>query len=146
MPARKIRVDIHDHDGNRFSISLEGHVTREKVLQILDLVELLGGAPITVSEPKRKLPQELTKFEKVIEVIERRFPVGWFSSRDVQTAYEELYKTGLSISTSSTYLSRLASKGILLHTRSSTGWRYKLKRDLNIQSATYSSSSSYLQP
>ncbi|MBS7643519.1 hypothetical protein KEJ26_02900 [Candidatus Bathyarchaeota archaeon] len=144
MPARKIRVDIHDHDGNHFSISLEGHVTREKVLQILDLVELLGGAPITVSESRRKLPQELTKFEKVIEVIERRFPVGWFSSRDVQTAYEELYKTGLSLSTSSTYLSRLVSKGILLHTRSSTGWRYKLKRDLNIQSTTYSSS--YLQP
>lgn len=144
MPARKIRVDIHDHDGNHFSISLEGNVTREKVLQILDLVELLGGAPITVSESRRKLPQELTKFEKVIEVIERRFPVGWFSSRDVQTAYEELYKTGLSLSTSSTYLSRLVSKGILLHTRSSTGWRYKLKRDLNIQSTTYSSS--YLQP
>lgn len=144
MPARKIRVDIHDYDGNHFSISLEGHVTREKVLQILDLVELLGGAPITVVESQRKLPEELTKFEQVIEVIEKRFPVGWFSSRDIQATYEELFKTNLSISTSSTYLSRLVNKGVLLHTRSSTGWRYKMKRGLDVQATTRSTS--YLQP
>ena len=45
MPARKIRVELFDSDGNRYTIAFEGQVTRDKALRLLDLVELLGGAP-----------------------------------------------------------------------------------------------------
>ena len=45
MPARKMRVELFDSDGNRYTIAFEGQVTRDKALRLLDLVELLGGAP-----------------------------------------------------------------------------------------------------
>ena len=45
MPARKMRVELFDNDGNRYTIAFEGQVTRDKALRLLDLVELLGGVP-----------------------------------------------------------------------------------------------------
>ena len=45
MPARKMRVELFDSDGNRYTIAFEGQVTRDKALRLLDLVELLGGTP-----------------------------------------------------------------------------------------------------
>jgi hypothetical protein len=43
MPARKMRVEVFDDDENRYPITFQGQVTREKVLSIFDVVELLGG-------------------------------------------------------------------------------------------------------
>ena len=45
MPARKMRVELFDSEGNRYTIAFEGQVTRDKALRLLDLVELLGGMP-----------------------------------------------------------------------------------------------------
>jgi hypothetical protein len=45
VPARKMRVELFDSDGNRYTIAFEGQVTRDKALRLLDLVELLGSAP-----------------------------------------------------------------------------------------------------
>ena len=37
MPARKMRVELFDSEGNRYSISFEGQVTRDKAVRLLDL-------------------------------------------------------------------------------------------------------------
>ncbi|MQY62308.1 hypothetical protein GH146_03345 [archaeon] len=42
MPTKKIRVEIFNN-GDRYTITFEGQVTRDKALRLLDLVELLGG-------------------------------------------------------------------------------------------------------
>ena len=43
MPARKMRVELFDNEGNRYTVAFEGQITRDKALRLLDLVELLGG-------------------------------------------------------------------------------------------------------
>lgn len=45
MPAKKMRVEVFDGGGNRYTITFDGQVTREKALRLLDIVELLGGMP-----------------------------------------------------------------------------------------------------
>jgi hypothetical protein len=45
LPVRKMKVEVYDESGNRYVISFEGRVTREKALKIFDMVELLGGIP-----------------------------------------------------------------------------------------------------
>ena len=55
MPARKIRVELFDSDGNRYTIAFEGQVTRDKALRLLDLVELLGGAPSEGPNCRRRI-------------------------------------------------------------------------------------------
>jgi hypothetical protein len=127
MPARKVRVDLIDTEGNRYSISFEGQVTRDKALRLLDLVELLGGMPGGGNPGSGYMApgNELSKYDKVRVIVQRHFPVVWFSSREVQSVYEQELKEPISLSTVATYLSRLAAKGIILRTGSSNNLRYK---------------------
>ena len=128
MPARKMRVELFDSDGNRYTIAFEGQVTRDKALRLLDLVELLGGAPGEgqLSSAGTALPNKVfSRFEKVQLVIQKNFPLIWFSSKDIQSVYEQELKEPVSLSTVSTYLSRMATKGMLLRTGGSNNLKYK---------------------
>ncbi len=128
MPARKIRVELFDSDGNRYTIAFEGQVTRDKALRLLDLVELLGGVPgegPTVSTGAAMPIKSLSRFEKVQLVIQKNFPLIWFSSKDIQSIYEQELKEPVSLSTISTYLSRMASKGLLMRTGGPNSLKYK---------------------
>ncbi|MGA3288736.1 MAG: hypothetical protein ABSD42_00655 [Candidatus Bathyarchaeia archaeon] len=128
MPARKIRVELFDSDGNRYTIAFEGQVTRDKALRLLDLVELLGGAPgegPTIGAGASSPNHMLSRFEKVQLVIQKSFPLIWFSSKDIQSVYEQELKEPVGLSTVSTYLSRMTSKGILLRTGGANNLKYK---------------------
>ncbi len=128
MPARKMRVELFDSDGNRYTIAFEGQVTRDKALRLLDLVELLGGAPSegpAVNSGTALPSRVLSRFEKVQLVVQKSFPLVWFSSRDIQSVYEQELKEPVGLSTVSTYLSRMAGKGLLLRTGGSNNLKYK---------------------
>ena len=137
MPARKMRVELFDSDGNRYTIAFEGQVTRDKALRLLDLVELLGGAPgenpTAITGPVLQ-NRVLSRFEKVQMVIQKNFPLIWFSSKDIQSVYEQELKEPVGLSTVSTYLSRMAGKGMLLRTGGPNNLKYKTAS--NIPQAT----------
>ena len=125
MPARKMKVDVFDTGGNRYSITFEGQVTRDKALRLLEIVELLGGMP--GGNPAESKPvSEMGKQDKVRLLVERNFPLVWFSSKEAQTLYESELKEPISLSTVSTYLSRLADRGFLLKTSTSNRKRYRM--------------------
>jgi len=129
MPAKKMRVELFDSEGNRYTIAFEGQVTREKALRLLDLVELLGGMPEGGTGPRVNTAtssSELSRYEKVRMVLQKNFPVVWFSSREVQTVYEQELKEPIGISTISTYLSRMATKGILMRAGAANNLKYKV--------------------
>jgi len=121
-----MRVEIFDADGNRYVVTLEGQITREKALKLLDLVELLGGIP-TTSNSSFQLPTiQMSKYDKIRFLINRHFPLVWFSSREIQTAYEEEFKEPISLSTVATYLARLSKRGFLTRTGTSNRLRYRM--------------------
>ena len=124
-----MRIEVFDSEGNKYTISLEGNISREKAIKILDLVELLGGIPS--SNPiLADSSQKITKIEKVKMLIEKRFPIIWFSSREVQEAYENEFREPVSLSTISTYLSRLADRGFLMVNSNSRTKRYKMVTEI----------------
>jgi len=129
MPARKMRVELFDSEGNRYTVAFEGQITRDKALRLLDLVELLGGmseeAP-TVQGKSGLAAVSSSRLERVRSVIQKSFPLVWFSSKDVQSIYEQELKEPVSLSTVSTYLSRMTDKGFLLRTGSSNNLKYKI--------------------
>jgi len=129
MPAKKMRVELFDTEGNRYTIAFEGHITREKAIRILDIVELLGGMPgdEMSSEGGRAISDnEFSKFAKVRLVVQKSFPLVWFSSRDVQSAYEQELKEPIKLSTVSTYLARLVKKTLLIRTGDSNRLKYRV--------------------
>jgi hypothetical protein len=132
MPARKMRVELFDNDGNRYTVAFEGQITRDKALRLLDLVELLGGmpneGPSTGNAPVAR--NTASRFEKVQTVIQKSFPLIWFASKEIQSVYEQELKEPISLSTVSTYLSRMASKGLLLRTGTGNNLKYKAAPNL----------------
>jgi len=125
MPAKKMRVEVFDGGGNRYSITFEGQVTREKALRLLEIVELLGGMPGVPSGESQPIA-DLSKHDKVRFLVGRNFPIVWFSSKDVQNLYEKELKEPISLSTVSTYLSRMADRGILAKSSASNKRRYRI--------------------
>ena len=137
MPARKMRVELQDGEGNRYTIAFEGQITRDKALRLLDLVELLGGVPsegTTLNSAASSTNRALSRFEKVHLVIQKSFPLIWFSSKDIQSVYEQELKEPVSLSTVSTYLSRMTTKGILFRTGTANNLKYRTAS--NIAQAT----------
>jgi len=134
MPARKMRIELFDSEGNRYSIAFEGQITRDKAVRLLDLVELLGGAslgsPANTNTNTQASPNDQSKFEKVRMVAQKQFPLVWFSSREIQNAFEQECKQPISLSTVSTYLTRLAGKGILSKMGPPNSLKYKLAPNL----------------
>ncbi|MEM2280392.1 MAG: hypothetical protein QXZ68_00165 [Candidatus Bathyarchaeia archaeon] len=132
MPARKMRIEVFDGEGNKYSIAFEGNITREKALRLLDLVELLGGVS---SNPEAGLSanfvNDSSKYDKILAIIQRHFPVIWFSSKDVQVVYEQEFKQPISLSTVATYLSRMVSRGLLVKSGSSNRIKYKVSPNLS---------------
>lgn len=125
MPAKKMRVEVFDGGGNKYTVTFDGEVTRDKALRLLDIVELLGGMP-SVSPSQSETISELPKLEKARLIVQRHFPIIWFSSKDVQSVYEQEYKEPIALSMVSTYLTRMAQRGILMKTGLSNSKRYRI--------------------
>jgi hypothetical protein len=129
MPARKMRVELFDSEGNRYTVAFEGQITRDKALRLLDLVELLGGMPGEgVSPGAANVPVigSSSRFDKVRGVVQKSFPLVWFSSKEIQSFYEQELKEPIGLSTVSTYLSRMATKGLLVRSGGANDLKYRI--------------------
>ena len=71
----------------------------------------------------------MTKSERVRLTIEKHFPLTWFSSREIQYAYEEEYNP-IRLSTVSTYLSRYTNRGFLVRNGQGKRVRHKLLTEI----------------
>jgi len=87
---------VFDGGGNRYTITFEGNVTREKALRLLDLIELLGGMP-SVNPNFEETTSAHSKFDKLRSMLEKHFPIVWFSSKDAQLVYEQELKEPISL-------------------------------------------------
>ena len=119
---RRVRVEFHDEDGTKYTIAAEGKLSRQKVMKIMDLMELADGETIDIAEP----PADTTTFiGKLIDMIETTFPGVEFSSSDIAGTFEEKYNQPIPLSTVATYLSRLVDRNILKRQKFGNSWVYR---------------------
>jgi hypothetical protein len=94
---------------------------------------LLGGMPSegpTSGAGNVLTSNNMSRFEKVRLVLQKSFPLVWFSSKDVQTIYEQELKEPISLSTVSTYLARMTNRGLLLRAGESNNLKYKVASNI----------------
>ena len=121
-PLRKrVKVEFQDDKGTKYSLAVEGRISREKVLKIMDLMELVEGND-TMEEPT---PNESSVFGRVFKIIETSYLGKEFSSADIAREYEDLYGQPIALSTVSTYLSRFTEKGTLKRQKFGNSWVYR---------------------
>ncbi len=120
MAKKRIRIDMEDSDGARYDIKLEGNVTRDKVLKIFEMMDLMN-----IEEE-----QEVTNMDsvgsKIWNIIDKFFPIGKFTSTNILEKYEDEYNEPVKLSVISTYLSRFSTKGRVNRTRTGREWTYQI--------------------
>jgi len=119
MAKKRIRIDMEDTDGARYDIKLEGNVTREKVLKIFEMMDLMN-----IEEE-----QDTTNIDsigsKIWHIIDKFFPMGKFTSTNILEKYEDEYNEPVKLSIISTYLSRFSTKGKIDRIRTGREWTYQ---------------------
>lgn len=125
MPRRRVKIEFEDADGSKYALSLQGGVSREKVLKILDLVELISSG---VNDKEEQTRTSNTSVSRLHQLIDNKFPLGAFTSGDLLEAYEDQYNRSVKLSTVSTYLSRMSDHGTLRRHRVGSSWSYRRNR------------------
>jgi len=118
MKQKRIRIDVQDKDGAKYDFKIEGNVTKEKVLKIFELMDL-----INIEEDQA--PNLDSVGGKIWGVIENSFPTGKFTSSTVLEKYEDEYNEPIKLSVVSTYLARFATKNKIERTRVGREWSYQ---------------------
>jgi hypothetical protein len=121
MTRKRIRIDLEDSEGAKYNLSLEGNVTREKMLKIFELMNL-----INIEEPERDTTQLDSIGAKIWNVIDKNFPIGKFTSSIILEKYEDEYEQPIKLSIISTYLSRFTIKGKVSREKQGKEWAYQI--------------------
>jgi len=118
---KRIKIELEDEEGTRYTLALDGKVSREKLMKAMDMLEVMD-VPL---EHSIRRPDEGTFFGRVQAVLETTFAAGDFSSSDVARELEDRYNQPVKLSTVSTYLARLADKQYIKRERFGNSWVYR---------------------
>lgn len=137
---RKIKIEFEDAEGSKYNLSLDGDISKNKILKVYELMESLntldGGQfeensasdAKDIGKANSRSRESLSSVgSKIWYVVENKFPSSTFTSSDVQEMYEEEYKESMRLDAVATYLSRYFNKGKLIRNRKGgKEWVYKI--------------------
>jgi predicted transcriptional regulator len=138
--SKKIKIEFEDADGSRYNLSLDGVISKNKILKVYELMETLnapGGTPYTENDNRHRndlthdgtgAGNRLTSVgSKIWYIVENKFHNTTFTSTDIQEMYEEEYKESMRLDAIATYLSRYVNKGKLVRNKKGgKEWVYKI--------------------
>ena len=119
MAKKRIRIDMEDSDGAKYDIKLEGNVTREKVLKIFEMMDLMN------IEEEQEINNIDSIGAKIWHIVDKFFPMGKFTSTNILEKFEDEYNEPVKLSVISTYLSRFSTKGKINRVRTGREWTYQ---------------------
>jgi hypothetical protein len=118
---KRIKIEVEDEEGTRYTLALEGKVSRDKLMKAVDMLEIMD-VPMDHSY---RAPDQGTFLGKMMTLLETEFAAGDFSSSDVARGLEEKYNQPVKLSTVSTYLARLTDKQYIKRERFGNSWVYR---------------------
>jgi len=118
---KRIKIELEDEEGTKYTLALEGTVSRDKLMKAMDMLEIMD-VPL---DHAPRVPDQGTFFGKVQTLLETTFAAGDFSSTDVAREFEDKYGQPVKLSTISTYLARLADKQYIKREKFGNSWVYR---------------------
>ena len=146
---KRFKIELEDAEGSKYNLSLEGNVSKEKIMKIVEFMDLINiesnsesngnNENEIYSRSNRVIPASVG--DKIWSIVESKFPYGGFTSTDILELYEDQYNEPIKLSIISTYLSRYAERGRLIRTRQGKEWVYKMTKQQPMQAQPASSAS-----
>ena len=122
MNQKRIRINLEDQEGAKYKFDIEGNVTKDKVLKLFELMDLMN------IEDGQNAPDLDSVGGKIWNIVENSFPAGRFTSSSVLEKYEDEYNEPIKLSVVSTYLARFSSRNRIQRTRIGREWSYQIIR------------------
>jgi len=133
MAQKKIRINLEDSSGGKYKFDLEGNITRDKVLKLFELMDVMD------IEQEQEAPNFDTLGGKIWYIIENYFPTGRFTSslelqkyedeyNEPDAVYHERKKEPIKLSVVSTYMARFASQNKIKREKAGREWSYQITR------------------
>tara|TARA_B100001167_G_scaffold33438_1_gene18439 strand:+ start:515 stop:901 length:387 start_codon:yes stop_codon:yes gene_type:complete len=122
MNQKRIRINLEDQEGAKYKFDIEGNVTKDKVLKLFELMDLMN------IEDGQNTPDLGSVGGKIWNIVENSFPAGRFTSSSVLEKYEDEYNEPIKLSVVSTYLARFSSRNRIQRTRVGREWSYQIIR------------------
>ena len=110
---------MEDSDGAHYNFKLEGNVTRDKVLKIFEMMDLMN------IEEEQETVNIDSVGSKIWHVVDKFYPMGKFTSTNILEKYEDEFNEPVKLSIISTYLSRFSTKGKIDRMRTGREWTYQ---------------------
>jgi hypothetical protein len=122
MAKKRIRIDLEDSDGAKYNFNIEGNITRDKVIKIFELMNLMN------IEDQEDAPQLDSVGAKIWHIIDKYYPMGGFTSNEILEKYEDEHNEPIKLSVVSTYLARFSTKGKINRLRNGREWVYQITK------------------
>jgi hypothetical protein len=128
---KKIKIQLEDAEGGKYNLSLEGNVSKEKIMKVFELMDLInldGKSNNEYNDTEIQHKNLASVGSKIWGIIEHKFPYSTFTSSDILEIYEDEYNEPIQLSIISTYLSRYSDRGKLGRSRKGKEWIYKITK------------------
>jgi hypothetical protein len=135
---KKFKIEMEDAEGSKYNLSLEGNISKEKIVKIVEFMDLLNmedshsirervqNNEILHNNNSRVAPASVG--DRIWSLVDSKFPYGSFTSTDILELYEDQYNEPIKLSIVSTYLSRYSERGRLVRNRQGKEWVYKVSK------------------
>jgi hypothetical protein len=128
---KKFKIELEDAEGSKYNLSLEGNISKDKILKIVEFMDLLnieGPANGEGEAFSNRRAASASVGDRIWSLVEEKFPYGSFTSTDILELYEDQYNEPIKLSIISTYLSRYSERSRLMRSRQGKEWVYKTTR------------------
>ncbi len=128
---KKIKIELEDDEGSKYNLSLEGNFSKEKILQVIELMDLVrSDSSLTITNPLQEKSNTLLSVDsKIWNIVQESFYFNTFTSSDIVNIYKKKYNETIKLSIISTYLARYFFKGKLNRTKRLREYVYNLVRN-----------------
>jgi hypothetical protein len=121
---------LEDDEGSKYNLSLEGNFSKEKILQVIELMDLVrSDTGAITNNPLQEKNNALSIGSKIWNIVEESFYFNTFTSSDIVNIYKKKYNETIKLSIISTYLARYWEKGKLNRTKRLREYVYNLMRN-----------------
>lgn len=136
---KKIKIEMEDEEGGRYNLSLEGSISKTKILKLYEFMSMIDGKNKNHNtnsagegdyyynqNARMDENRPISVGDKIWSVVANKFSSNAFTSSDIQEMFEAEYVEPIQLSIISTYLSRYSEKGKLSRIKKGKEWVYRL--------------------
>ena len=130
ISRKKIRIELEDENGEKYNLTLQGTLSKEKIMNLIQFVQLFEKNSInSINTSSEYREGDIKLASKLWNLIAENFRYHTFTSSDLARIYQDKYYDSIQLSVASIYLSRFYLKKQLTRSKNGKQWVYAVVKE-----------------